>query len=97
EHNYTPSTRLLSKPTSFVLENDDVYTPSNYNDYYANEPITLAQALAVSDNIYAVKTNLFLGLDKLPKKAKKFDFKDDYPKAPTLSLGTAVSTINDIV
>jgi len=97
EHNYTPSTRLLSKPTSFVLENDDVYTPSNYNDYYANEPITLAQALAVSDNIYAVKTNLFLGLDKLPKIAKKFGFKDDLPKAPSLALGSAVVTMNDMV
>src|SRR5699024_1714991 len=59
ENGYTPSTMLLSKPTSFTMENGEVYEPKNFNGYYANKPISLSQAIVVSDNIYAVKTNLF--------------------------------------
>ena len=43
----------------------EVYTPHNFNNKYANADITMAQALAVSDNVYAVKTHLFLGEDVL--------------------------------
>src|SRR5699024_11408190 len=57
---YTPSTKLISKPTAFTLDDGDVYEPGNFNGYYADGPITLAQALALSDNIFAVKTNMFL-------------------------------------
>jgi membrane peptidoglycan carboxypeptidase len=31
------------------------------SDTYANKNITMAAAIAYSDNIYAVKTHLFLG------------------------------------
>src|SRR5699024_9953103 len=69
---YTPTTMLMSKPTAFRLEDGEVYQPSNYNGYYANEQITLAQALALSDNVYAVKTNLYVGPEKLAETANKF-------------------------
>src|SRR5699024_12391374 len=69
---YTPSTKLLSKPTVFELDNVEVYEPSNFNGYYADKPITLAQALALSDNIFAVKTNMYLGSDKLVETARDF-------------------------
>src|SRR5690625_1020575 len=62
ENGYTPTTTLLSEPTSFVIGEGNVYKPSNYNGYYANKPISLAHAMALSDNIYSVKTNLFLSL-----------------------------------
>ncbi|HLR73908.1 MAG TPA: PBP1A family penicillin-binding protein [Virgibacillus sp.] len=96
-YNYTSSTRLLSKPTNFILENEEVYAPSNYNGYYANEPITLGQALAVSDNIYAVKTNLFIGTEKLPEVAKDFGIQSELPAVPSLALGTATVTVNEMV
>src|SRR5699024_3271225 len=44
-HGYTPSTKLKSEPTTFELSNGQAYSPSNFNGYYANEPITLATAL----------------------------------------------------
>lgn len=96
EKNYTPSTKLLSEPTVFEHK-DDQYQPKNFNNYYANEPITLAQAMALSDNIYAVKTHLFLGVDELISTAKKFGITDPLPEVPSLALGTASVTIQQMV
>lgn len=97
ENNYTAATKLMSKPTAFMLEDDDIYKPSNFNGYYANEPITLAQALALSDNIYAVKTNLSLGIDKLVATARHFGFEGDLPAVPSLALGTASTSVKEMV
>lgn len=96
EHHFTPTTQLMSKPTAFVIDGGEVYQPSNYNGYYANKPITLAQALALSDNIYAVKTNLFLGVDQLIKTARLFGISSDLPKVPSLALGTASVSVKDM-
>ncbi|WP_229683082.1 transglycosylase domain-containing protein [Virgibacillus oceani] len=97
ENGYTPTTMLMSKPTAFELEDGKVYQPSNYNGYYAYEPITLAQALALSDNVYAVKTNLFLGAEKLVETAKDFGIDSKLPAVPSLALGTAAVTVEDMV
>ena len=59
ENGFTSSTTFTSEKTTFYIKKD-TYTPNNYNDSYANSEISLAYALAVSDNIYAVKTHLFL-------------------------------------
>ncbi|MFD1852213.1 transglycosylase domain-containing protein [Oceanobacillus bengalensis] len=97
ENGYTATTMLDSKPTTFELENGEVYQPSNFNDYYAYEPITLAQAIALSDNIYAVKTNMFLSVDKLLDTAKTFGFTSDLPAVPSLALGTASVSVKEMV
>ncbi|ASK62041.1 monofunctional biosynthetic peptidoglycan transglycosylase [Virgibacillus phasianinus] len=96
-HGYTPATMLMSKPTAFELSDGHVYQPSNFNGYYAYKPITLAQALALSDNVYAVKTNLFLGVDKLINSARKFGIDSKLPPVPSLALGTATVTVEDMV
>lgn len=97
EHHYTPSTRLMSQPTSFKFADEKVYAPKNYNGHYANAPVTLAQALALSDNIYAVKTHLYLGVDKLPLYKDKFGITSDLPEIPSLALGTASVTVYEMV
>ena len=60
ENGFTASSSFLSTDTSFNL-GTEVYKPSNYGDIYANKKIPMIIALAYSDNIYALKTNLFLG------------------------------------
>ncbi|MFC3039645.1 transglycosylase domain-containing protein [Virgibacillus xinjiangensis] len=97
ENGYTPATMLMSKPTSFRLEDGEVYQPSNYHDYYANEEITLAQAIALSDNVYAVKTNMYLGSEMLVETAKDFGFTSKLPAVPSLALGTAAVTVEEMV
>ncbi|WP_082232625.1 transglycosylase domain-containing protein [Halobacillus massiliensis] len=97
ENGYTPLTMQESKPTTFKLDNGDVYSPSNFNNYYADDEITMAQALALSDNIYAVKTNVDLGPDKLVKTLQDFGLKGDVPEVPSLALGTASIPLYDMV
>lgn len=97
ENSYTASTKLMSKPTIFTLENNETYQPDNFNGYYANAPITLAQALALSDNVYAVKTNLFLGSETLVDTARKFGITSDLPSVPSLALGTASVSVEEMV
>lgn len=97
ENGYTASTMLMSQPTAFSLENGEVYKPSNFNGYYANQSITLAQALALSDNVYAVKTNLFLGVDQLIETARNFGITSELPSVPSLALGTSSVTVEEMV
>lgn len=89
ERGFTPSTKLKSEPTTFALDNGEMYEPSNYNGYYAYKPISLAQALALSDNVYAVKTNLFLQPENVVRTAKRFGISSDLPAVPSLALGSA--------
>lgn len=88
-HQFTPSTKLMSEATTFQLEDDETYQPRNYNGYYADKPITLAQALALSDNVYAVKTHLFIGPDHLSSLGEDFGISSDLPEVPSLALGSA--------
>jgi len=97
ENGYTANTMLESKPTTFELENGDVYEPSNFNGYYAERPITLATALALSDNIYAVKTNMYLGPEKLVEQAREFGITSDLAAVPSLALGTSAVTLDEMV
>jgi len=90
EHGFTPATRLKSEYTKFKLSDGvSTYTPTNYNNYYAEDFVTMMQALAVSDNIYAVKTHLFLGENTLVKTAKKFGITSKLDPVPALALGAS--------
>ena len=97
QNGYTPTTMLMSKPTTFTLADNTVYKPGNYNGYYANEPITLAQALALSDNVYAVKTMMYLGAERVVETAKNFGIDSNLPAVPSLALGTAAVTVEEMV
>lgn len=97
EKGYSPSTPLMSKPTTFELEDGKLYEPGNYNGYYANKPITLAQALALSDNIYAVKTNIFLNPQTLVDTARTFGITSKLAAVPSLALGTYEVSVKEMV
>lgn len=87
---FTPSSTMRSELTTFQFDDGrGAYTPHNFNNKYADGEITLAQALAVSDNIYAVKTHLFMGEDTLINTVKKFGISTDMANVPSLALGTS--------
>ncbi|MDX8345474.1 PBP1A family penicillin-binding protein [Rossellomorea sp. YZS02] len=95
---FTPSTTMKSELTSFTFDNGKKYAPHNYNNKYANGDITLAQAIALSDNVYAVKTHLFIGQDTLPETAKeKFGLTTRVKKYPSSALGTSGARVIDMV
>ncbi|WP_246367033.1 transglycosylase domain-containing protein [Paraliobacillus salinarum] len=94
---YTATTTLMSQPTTFMLEDGTSYQPSNYNGYYADKEVTLAQALAVSDNVYAVKTNLFLTPERLIETAKTFGISSNLKPVASLALGPASVSVKEMV
>ncbi|MFS0878882.1 transglycosylase domain-containing protein [Metabacillus niabensis] len=98
ENGFTPSTEMKSEPTTFKYDNGKAtYKPSNYNGYYANDFITMLQAIALSDNIYAVKTHMFLGMDKLVKSGEQFGLKTKMKQIPSTALGTSPVRLIDLV
>ena len=97
ENGLTSATTFLSKPTTFTLDNGLTYSPSNYGDIYPNDKITMALAISYSDNIYAIKTHLFLGEDTLVKYAKKMGITSKLQANASLPLGTNELTIIEFV
>ncbi len=89
ENGLTSSTKFLSKATTFSLSYNQEYAPQNHGGIYANKEITMASALAFSDNIYAIKTNLFLGSDKLINTMKQAGIKTQLNDVASLPLGTS--------
>lgn len=88
ENGLTPSSTFKSEKTSFNIDNKKIYSPHNYNNIYANKNICMSAAISYSDNIYAVKTNMFLGNDELIKTLKKSGIKENISYSPSLALGT---------
>ena len=86
ENGFNPTTSFLCEPTTFKLENQTTYSPSNFHQKYAYKDITLAQAIAVSDNIFAVKTHLFLGTENLYNFLRNYHIKAK--NNASLALGT---------
>lgn len=98
EQGFTPSTMLRSEYTTFQFGDDNqTYSPSNYNDYYANDSITLAQAIALSDNVYAVKTHMSLGVNSLIDTSRRLGITGKLPAVPSLALGTSTVKMIDMV
>ncbi len=95
ENNLISSSKFKSEYTIFNINNKESYSPTNFNDKYANKDITMAAAIAFSDNVYAVKTNLFLGTDALVNTAKKVGIKEELLPIPSLALGTGEINILD--
>ena len=88
ENGFTPSTAFTSEQTTFTFSNKQSYSPKNANEVYGNIPISLATAISYSDNIYAVKTHMFLGEDTLVNMAKRLGITAKLSANPSLPLGT---------
>ena len=88
ESGFTASSSFTSEKTTFTFSEGKTYSPKNYNDNYAEGPISMAAAISYSDNIYAVKTHLFLGETMLPYTAKRLGITSNLTAIPSLALGT---------
>ena len=87
ENGFTPSSTFLSEKTTFNLGNT-TYSPKNANNIYANKNISMLAAIAYSDNIYAMKTHLFLGTDKLSNIIKRVKIEEIVKENASSALGT---------
>lgn len=88
ENGFTSSSAFTSEKTTFTFSNQEPYSPSNYNNVYGNKPISMGTAIAYSENIYAVKTHLFLGEDALINVARRVGITSKLESVPSLPLGT---------
>lgn len=91
---FTPSSTFSSEPTTFTLEDGSTYAPSNYANLYPNKEISMIHAISRSDNIYALKTHLFLGMESLSNALKQFHI--EAQANPSLALGTVNLSIYDM-
>lgn len=97
ESGFTSSSTFTSEQTTFTFSNNKTYSPKNYNDTYANGPITMGAAIAYSDNIYAVKTHLFLGEQSLVNMANRLGINEEIQPVASLALGTEEINLIEMV
>ena len=97
ENGFTSASSFISEKTTFSFSSNKTYTPKNYNDKYANGPLSMGAAIAYSDNIYAVKTHLFLGEDKLVSISNRLGIDKKLEAVPSLALGTEEISLYDMV
>ncbi|MEF3311783.1 PBP1A family penicillin-binding protein [Paenibacillus sp. GYB004] len=85
----TAVSQFKSEPTVFEYDNGrQTYTPNNFNNKYPNGLIDLREAIAKSDNIYAVHTIQQVGADKVIETARKLGITSRLEPLPSLALGT---------
>lgn len=78
-----------SQPTLFHYDNNrKTYQPRNFGDKYLGE-INMRQAIAASDNIYAVNTIMKVGADKVAEMAANMGIGSPLQSVPSLALGTS--------
>ncbi len=92
---FTPSSTFISQPTTFRLEDNTEYAPENYNSKYPNREISMINAISMSDNIYAVKTHLFLGTATLHQALLDFGITQSQQN-PSEALGTVNMSILEL-
>ena len=97
ENGFTSSSAFTSEETTFSFATGEDYSPKNYNNKYGNRPISMAAAIAYSENIYAVKTHLFLGGESLINTAKRVGITAKLENIPSLPLGTNEINIIEMV
>ena len=88
ENGFSSSTSFTSEETTFVFSNGETYSPKNAGEIYGNEAISLAAAISYSDNIYAVKTHMFLGEENLVNMSNRLGITTKLDAVPSLPLGT---------
>lgn len=93
--NMTSASTFKSEETTFVFSNSKTYSPTNFANAYANSDITMAAAISYSDNIYAVKTHLFLGEETLAKTLQTAGLKEKLEAVPSLALGATELNMMD--
>ncbi len=83
----TPLSHFVSEETTFNIEGIGSYSPKNASGNYAGRKINMVEAIALSDNIYAVKTTLLVGSSSLAQLLTRFGVECDNVN-PTIGLGS---------
>lgn len=97
ENGFTPLTFLDVGETIFTYDNGRAtYKPQNVNGKFADGDMSMAQAIAISDNIYAVKTLEQIGYEKFRDMSKRFHLRYSDKDNPSMALGTVENSLYDL-
>lgn len=91
---YSFNNIAIDEPLSLINGNS-IWTPQNSTHRFEG-PITLAHALANSNNIIAIKTLLNTGIYKIINLSKKCGLTGDFPPYPSLALGCVDCTLKEV-
>ncbi len=87
DRGYTAALHMKSQPTTFIYDHYHRYTVHNFGDDYAYAPIDMKQAIAHSDNVFAVSANLTVGPKNVLREAERFGLPTNMKPYPSLALG----------
>ncbi|PYF07497.1 1A family penicillin-binding protein [Ureibacillus chungkukjangi] len=97
EKGFSPLTFLDVGETIFTYDNGRAtYKPQNVNGQFADSQMSLAQAIAISDNIYAVKTLEEIGYDSYRDVLERFNLNFSDANNPSIALGTTENSLFDL-
>lgn len=89
---YTPGATVVDEPITLDVPGSGPYSPKNYDKKFHGR-VTLAEALAHSYNIPAVRVSEAVGRDNVRKIAADFGIQSDLAAGPALALGASESTL----
>lgn len=90
QHKLTVMSTFKSEPTVFTYdEGRKTYEPQNYGDKYVNDFIAMRQAIATSDNIYAVHAMMEIGPEAVIETTRKLGITAELEAVPSLALGSS--------
>ncbi len=87
DRGYTASLHMKSEPTTFIYDHYHRYSVHNFGDDYAYTQIDMKQAIAHSDNVFAVSANLAVGPQRVLQEAERFGLPPNMKPYPSLALG----------
>lgn len=90
-----PLTTFDCRQTTFNIEGFEAYRPSNATNQYATKKINMIEAIALSDNIYATKTLLYVGFENFEKLLNLFHIKTKC--VPSSALGVDEMSLIEIL
>ncbi|AEG59944.1 transglycosylase domain-containing protein [Desulforamulus ruminis] len=89
---YTAATVLTCEPQTYRQEGAPPYTPKDHKVGYHYRPFILKQALAISDNVIAVKLANMLGPEAIVRFAQAMGVESSLRPYLSLALGTSEVT-----
>ena len=92
---YGPSDTVTDEPLTLDIPGSGPWTPQNYDRTFHGR-VTLAEALAQSLNIPAVKVSEFVGREAVRAVATGFGIESDLADGPALALGASESTLMEM-
>lgn len=91
---FTPETYLSCNQMTFNIEGFEPYTPTNASNKYSSNKLNMIDAIALSDNIYATKTLLYVGFNRFKELMNQFNIEGDC--VPSSSLGVNETTLMNL-